>query len=157
MQLRFQPYVLALCACVCMSAQAQIAPALAPGQQLNAQQLQAMGPLQSVDIGGQKYRVLPAQKAGGDGRASYLVDASGKVGRTFHEVLIVGLPTAQVRQQLGASLSQAQAVKYYEHTQTTLLRYATLEQAAAAQAQISAALPGATVHLPVRFSQPQLH
>ena len=86
-----------------------------------------------------------------------LVDASGKVGRTFHEVLIVGLPTAQVRQQLGASLSQAQAVKYYEHTQTTLLRYATLEQAAAAQAQISAALPAATVHLPVRFSQPQLH
>ena len=51
--------------------------------------------------------------------------------------------------------AQAAAVRYYEHMNTTLLRYASLEQAIAALAPIRAALPGAEVALPVRFSTPR--
>jgi len=99
--------------------------------------------------------VLSTRVAANGTPMTMLLDANGVVGQTHHEVLIAEQPTEQVRQQLAALTAQAAAVRYYEHMNTTLLRYASLEQAIAALAPIRAALPGAEVALPVRFSTPR--
>lgn len=125
------------------------------GKKLGREQARSLGTLKQVQIDGRDYRVLSTRVAANGTPVTMLLDANGVVGQTHHEVLIAEQPTEQVRQQLAALTAQAAAVRYYEHMNTTLLRYASLEQAIAALAPIRAALPGAEVVLPVRFSAPR--
>ncbi len=125
------------------------------GKKLSREQARSLGALQRVQIDGREYRVLATRTAAGGTPVTTLLDAEGVVGQTHHEVLIVEQPTERMRQQLAALTAQAATVRYYDHMDTTLLRYASLEQAIGALAQIRAALPGAEVALPVRFSVPR--
>ncbi len=125
------------------------------GKKLDREQARSLGTLQQVQIDGREYRVLATRTAANGTPVTMLLNADGVVGQTHHEVLIAGQPTEQVRQQLGALTAQAATARYYEHMDTTLLRYASLEQAISALAQIRAALPGAEVALPLRFSAPR--
>lgn len=125
------------------------------GQRLSAEQVQALGPLQRVEIDRRGYQVL--QTSGGDAAATLLLDARGRIGITHHEVMVAEQPTAQVGQALASLTAKAVSVRQYEHMNLTLLRYADLKQAIAALAPIRAALPGAQVSLPISFSQPKLH
>ncbi len=126
------------------------------GKKLSREQARSLGALQRVQIDGREYRVLATRTAANGTPVTTLLDAEGVVGQTQHEVLIAEQPTERVRQQLAALTAQAATVRYYDHMDTTLLRYASLEQAISALAQIRAALPGAEVVLPVRFSTPRL-
>lgn len=123
------------------------------GQKLSRAQARSLGALKSIRIDGLDYRVLATRTAADGLPVTKLLDADGVVGQTHHELLIIGQPTEQVRQQLGALVAQAARVRYYEHMGLTLLRFASLDQAVAALAQIRAALPDAELALPISFSQ----
>ena len=126
------------------------------GQRLNAEQTKDLGSLQSVEVNGRKYQVLQMSQSAAGLPFTMLLDANGMVGKTYHELQIVEQPTAQVRQQLTSVLSQAQEVKYYDQAHITLLRFATLEQAVKALAQIHSAMPDAEIGIPITFSRPSL-
>jgi hypothetical protein len=80
----------------------------------------------------------------------------GAVGLSRNEVLISQVPTAQVRKSIDSIAGSASSVTYYEPTQITVLRFATLAQAVQARSQILALLPKAGVSVPVDFAQPTL-
>ena len=127
------------------------------GQRLSKDQIQSLGALQSVTIDDRSYQVLQSS-AGANGQPlTTLLNANGVVGQTHHELLISSEPTAQVRQQASAALATAAEVTYYDHTNITVVRYASLEQAIAALAQVRAALPDAKVGLPITFAKPALY
>jgi hypothetical protein len=125
------------------------------GQHLNAQQQQALGELRRIDIDGRVYRVLRTGAAANGLPITTVINRSGMVGQTYHEVVIAEQPTATVRQQAGALLAGAE-VTHYDQTNITLARFASLAQAAAALPQLRAALPGAEVGLPITFERPRL-
>lgn len=124
--------------------------ALPPGQVLSQEQFQALGSLPRVELDGRSYSVLPAQ-AGTEG--SVVIDGNRRLGRTGNQVSIVEQSTDKVRSQLSAVLGKALSVKYYDHMNITLVRYATLQQAVQGLADIRAAMPDAAVGLPISFSQ----
>lgn len=124
------------------------------GKQLSTEQIKTLGTLPTVDINGQKYQVLQTGQNTSGIAFTMLLNNQRTVGQTFHEVIIPEQPTEQVRQQLAAVTSQAQAVKYYDQTQITLMRFATLDQAIKALAKARTAMPAAEIGIPITFSLP---
>lgn len=127
------------------------------GQRMSPQQVKSLGNLPTVQINGKSYQVAQT-RTGSEGQpVSLLIDPHGRVGRSFHEVVIAEQPTAGVQQRAGAVLAQAVAVTAYEHLNVTVARFATLAQAAAALEPLRTVLPGAQVGLPIRTSEPLPH
>jgi hypothetical protein len=122
------------------------------GQQLSAQQVSALGALERVQINDRPYQVLSTSVSANGLPLTTVIDRRGRVGQTYHELVIAEQPTATVRQQAGALLTAAQ-VKYYDATDITVARFPSLVQAAAALVQVRAALPEAKVGLPITFDQ----
>lgn len=132
-------------------AQASRAP-VRVGEKPSAAQLEHLGPLRRVDIDGRSYQVV-ASVTGADQRpATRLLGPDGVVGQSFHEVVIGGQPTADVRHRLASLISRAMAARYYDAGDVSILRFTDIYQAAAALAPIRAALPAATVGLPISFN-----
>jgi len=127
------------------------------GQRLNKEQIRSLGALQSVVIDTRSYQVLQTGTSANGQPVTTLLNQNGVVGQTHHELLISSEPTAQVRRQAGAALATAAEVTYYDHTNITVARYASLDQAIAALAQVRAALPEAKVGLPITFAKPTLY
>jgi hypothetical protein len=141
---------------VTLPAAAQAVPGgFSIGQRLSKEQVQALGPLQRVEIDGRALQVLGAGVSANGLPVTTVIDRRGMVGQTYHELMIAEQPTAAVRQQAGALLAAAQ-VKYYDHTDITVARFPSLEQAAAALPRVRAALPDAKVGLPITFDRPRL-
>lgn len=152
-----RPIFLALvCAGLLYLSPAQAQTTYTVGQSLSAEQVQALGKLPTVTIGTSQYQVLQTSQNAQGVAYTMVLDSDRRVGQTYHELLIPEQPTARVRQQLGAVASQAQLVNYYDQTQITLIRFATLDQAIKALAQARAAMPGAEIGLPISFSRPSL-
>lgn len=152
-----RPLFLALaCASLLCLSSAQAQSSYAVGQRLSAEQIQTLGNLQAIDIGAKQYQVLQTGQNAQGVAYTMLLDKSRRVGQTYHELIIAERPTEKVRQQLGTIASQAQLVNYYDQTQITLMRFATLDQAIKALAQARAAMPDAEIGLPISFSRPSL-
>ena len=127
----------------------------AVGQHLNAAQIQALGARPTVRIDGRTYQILRTRTV--EQPSTVVLDPQGVVGLSYHEVLIAELPSSQLRQQLAPIIAQATEIKTYDNSEITLLRFATLEQAATALATIRQKLPQAEVGLPITTSQPKLN
>ncbi len=137
-------------ACAAMAAQAQSSqPPLRVGHKPSAAQLEQLGSLRHVEIDGRRYQVVASVKAPGQRSATQLLDPGGVVGQSFHEVVIGNQPTADVRHRLALLPSQPLAVRYYDEGGVSILRFADIYQAAAALGPLRAALPQATVGLPI--------
>lgn len=151
------PFYLALaCASLFLLSPAHAQSTYTVGQALSSEQIHALGKLQSISIGRAQYQVLQTSQNADGVAYTMLLDGNRRVGQTNHELLIVEQDTAQVRQQLAAVANQAQSVKYYDQTQITLMRFATLDQAIKALAQARNAMPAAEIGLPISFSRPSL-
>ena len=122
------------------------------GQRLTEAQISGLGTLPSVQISGRSYRVLSTSTSSQGLPLSHVLGPDGVVGQTFHEVLIAEMAPHTARQQFANVIAQAAAVQYQEHAELTILRFATLEQAAAALLQIRATQPGVEAGLPISFS-----
>lgn len=152
-----RPIFLALaCAGLLCLSSAQAQGTYTIGQRLSPEQIQTLGSLPAVNIGATQYQVLQTGQNVQGVAYTMLLDKSRRVGQTYHELLISEQPTEKVRQQLGTISSQAQLVNYYDQTQITLMRFATLEQAIKALAQARAAMPDAEIGLPISFSRSSL-
>lgn len=127
-------------------------PSYSVGQRLTEAQISALGALKSVEINGRSYRVLSTATSSQGLPLSMVLGPGGVVGQSFHEVLIAELAPATVRQQFASVIAQAAAVQYQEHANTSVLRFSTLEQAAAALQQMRAARPEVEAGLPITFS-----
>lgn len=157
MRRKNRPIFLALvCAGLLYLSPAQAQTTYTLGQSLSAEQVQTLGKLPTVTIGTSQYQVLQTSQNAQGVAYTMVLDSNRRVGQTYHELLIPEQPTAQVRQQLGAVASQAKTVNYYDQTQITLMRFATLDQAIKALAQARAAMPDAEIGLPISFSRPSL-
>ncbi len=128
---------------------------LAAGRKLDAAQIQSLGPLESVEIDGQNYRLLKTQDTAGPA-VTFLLNAESMVGQSTHQVVVTRQPVEAVRQYLRTQTSGFAEATYYDHMQITLLSFATLQQAVQGLAQIRAALPEARVQLPIRFGNENL-
>lgn len=138
----------------------QVAAQAAPGgfslgQRLSKEQVQALGKLQQVEIDGRHFQVLSTGAAANSLPFTTLINRSGVIGQTYHELVIASQPTANVRQRAAAALAGAQ-VTYYDQTDITLARFPDLAQAITALALTRAALPDAEVGLPITFEKPRL-
>ena len=157
MRRKNHPIFLALvCAGLLYLSPAQAQSSYTVGQRLSAEQIQTLGKLSAATIGSAQYQVLQTGQNAQGVAYTMLLDTNRRIGQTYHELLIAEQPTAQVRQLLGAVASQAQTVNYYDQTQITLMRFATLEQSIKALAQARAAMPDAEIGLPISFSRPSL-
>lgn len=134
------------------SAVASALPPYSLGQRLSAAQLSTLDTLKSVEIEGRSYRVLSTTLSSQGWPLSLVVGSNGVVGQTFHEVLIAELPPQTARQRFASVIAQAASVQYQDHAELSILRFATLEQAVAALAQIRATQPQVQAGLPINFS-----
>lgn len=125
------------------------------GQRLSREQVQALGKLQQVEIDGRPFQVLSTGTAANGLPLTTLINRSGVIGQTYHELVIANQPTANVRQRAAAALTGAQ-VKYYDQTDITIARFPALAQAITALTRTRAALPEAKVGLPITFEKPRL-
>lgn len=123
------------------------------GSVISKHDFDALGVLKSLDIDGKKYFIVPARNGK---NFTIVLDANYRVGRADNQVSIVEQPTEKVRAQLAGLIGEAASVKYYDHMNITLIRYESLEQAAAALKDIRHAMPGAAVGLPMTFSQTRI-
>lgn len=138
------------CALAASHAQAQPSqPPLRVGQKPSAAQIEQLGSLRRVEINGRSYQLLASIKGADQRPATRLLGPDGVVGQSFHEVVISDQPTADVRARLAMLISKALAVRYYDAGDISILRFSDIHQAAAALAPIRAALPAATVGLPI--------
>jgi len=119
------------------------------GKKLSQAQIEQLAPLGKVDIDGRSYQIIGTVKSADGRSASQLLGPDGVVAQSFNEILISEQPTAEVRQQLAAIIGKAQSVRYYDDGNVSILRFADIQQAAAALPQIRAALPKAAVGLPI--------
>lgn len=81
-----------------------------------------------------------------------VVNEQRAVGKSSNEVLITDSPTAQTKVKIAAYLPKAISVNYFDNMNATVLRFATLEEAAKACAALKTAMPEAQVSLPVTYS-----
>lgn len=139
------------------SAGAHAQPAYALGQKLTSEQVQSLGQLPTMQIQQSTYRVLGTSVTSRGLPLSTVLASDNRVGQTFHELLIVEMPTQEVRQQFAAVLASAASVQYQDHADLTVVRFASLQQAATALQQIEKAKPGVEVGLPISFSRPKLN
>lgn len=125
------------------------------GQRLNATQITALGPLPTVQIGKQSIKILPGTGTNPQGfPLTWVVDSTGRVGQTLHEVTIPGLPTEKIK-ALAQVIQKAVAVKYYEDMPLTLLRYENLQDAAEAVEQIKKEVPKANASVQISYQLPK--
>ena len=122
------------------------------GQRLSAAQVQALGSLPSVDLDGRAHRVLATAVSAQGLPYTTVLAPNGVVGQTFHEVLIAEMPTQTARARFADLIVQAASVQYQDHADFTVLRFATLAQAAAALQKIRTAQPDVQAGLPLTFS-----
>lgn len=137
------------------SARAQ--PPYSLGQRLTEAEISALSTPRSVEINGRIYRVLSTASSSQGLPLSMVLGPGGVVGQTFHEVVIAELAPQTARQQFANVIAQAAAVQYQEHANISILRFSTLEQAAAALQQIQGATPDVEAGLPINFSRPRLN
>lgn len=119
------------------------------GKKLSQAQIEQLAPLGKVDIDGRSYQIIGTVKSADGRSASQLLGPDGVIAQSFNEIMISEQPTAEVRQQLAAIIGKAQSVRYYDDGNVSILRFADIQQAAAALPQIRAALPKAAVGLPI--------
>lgn len=139
------------------------------GKQLTPAEISALGGKATHKLGERTLVELPAsaspaqttttqttQASAAKLSTTMVVNESGVVGLSRNEVLIARMPTREVRSKLGALAGSAVSVQYFDHTDITSLRFATLAQAVAAREKLLALLPEAQIILPVEFSKPGL-
>lgn len=139
-------------ACTLMMASIPVRASTSPqpvGKKLSQAQIEQLAPLGKVDIDGRSYQIIGTVKSEDGRNASQLLGPDGVVAQSFNEILISEQPTAEVRQHLAAIIGKAQSVRYYDDGNVSILRFADIQQAAAALPQIRAALPKAAVGLPI--------
>lgn len=122
------------------------------GQRLDAARIQKLGPLESVDIDGQKYLLLETHDVKPGFAMTLLVNPEGVVGETTHQLVITQQPAAAVRQYLDAQAGVVTEATYYDHMEITLLGFATLQQAVEGMARIRKTFPQAKVQFPIRYA-----
>lgn len=122
-----------------------------PGQKLTKKQIAAWGNLPAYQIGKSQFRVLPVKPESTE--ATLVINAQGVVGLSRNEVTISGLPAGQVKAGLGQITPQPLSMQYFEQADVTFARYADFGQAVAGFHAIQAALPDATLRLPIQFNR----
>lgn len=112
----------------------------------------------TINVGNQQVRILdmadiPNRAAGLTvSPTTLVVNEDGVVGQSENIVTISRLSTSQSQARAARWISQAVSVKYYEHMDLTVLRFATFSEAAAARAAIEKTIPEAGVALPVQYT-----
>ncbi|WP_295540720.1 hypothetical protein [uncultured Pseudacidovorax sp.] len=150
-----RPSLLAAAVLLAGAASPFAAAAYDVGQALSPAELSALAAATRYDVAGTVLTPLPGGTAvDADGRPTTMVaNATGAVGLSRNEVRIAQWPTDSVRARAGTLLAGATWVQYTDHTQTTRVRYASFAEAVKAYRQLQAALPQASVALPVEFNQ----
>ncbi|GAC1590716.1 MAG: hypothetical protein NVS3B5_22690 [Sphingomicrobium sp.] len=123
------------------------------GKLMSRQDMSNIAGNPSVTVGSQTYKVLRGSTT--DSK-TLVVNDQGLVGESGNEVLISQVPTSTVRANLARLNLAAISIKYYDHVNTTVLRFATFEEAAWARNQIKSVLPPeASVGVPVQYGKLQ--
>ena len=81
-----------------------------------------------------------------------VVNQQRAVGKSSNEVLITNSPVSQTKLKIAPYLPKAISVDYFDNMNSTVLRFATLEEAAKTYLELKTAMPDARVSLPVSYS-----
>ena len=88
--------------------------------------------------------------------SSFVINDRGQVGRSLNEIIITRVSAEQVQQAVSALKTAPASIRHYEHLNSSSLRFATFEQAVAAQTQMKSLLPQAAVALPIEYHRRNL-
>jgi hypothetical protein len=102
-------------------------------------------------------RVLWVLSIGGSPSSPFtmLVNEQGVVGRSANEVIIANSSTDQTKLKVTFYLSKTISVNYFDHLNTTVLRFSAIADAAKVVAELRTAMPDARISLPVVYSIPR--
>lgn len=134
---------------VSVSSFAQAIPPI--GSLLSAPEMETAKTKTKVQDGKKTIWVLSAGGSASD-PFTMVVNEQSIVGKSSNEVLITNSPTAQTKVKVAPYLSKTISANYFENMNTTVLRFATIADAAKASAELSTAMPDAQVSLPVVYS-----
>lgn len=138
------------------------APQLEVGKVLSGKELATLSRI-PVKVGDKVLHVVAPGAPALQGRATgqmpdqptWVVNDLGAIGRSFNEVVVGGVPTDVVRQQLAAIDRPIVSSKYFDATRISILRFRSFTDAAAAQDSLRRLLPQAQVSLPIEYSKKQ--
>jgi ABC-type antimicrobial peptide transport system permease subunit len=132
---------------------AQTTPAI--GSSLTATEMEIAKTKTKVEDGKKSIWVL---STGGTASNPFtmVVNEQGTVGRSANEVVIANHSTELTKPKLAPYLNKTISVNYFEHLSTTVLRFASITEAARAVAELRTAMPDARITLPVVYSIPRL-
>ena len=88
--------------------------------------------------------------------SSFVINDRGQVGRSLNEIIITRVSAEQVQQAVSALKTAPASIRHYEHLNSSSLRFATFDQAVAAQTQMKSLLPQAAVALPIEYHRRNL-
>lgn len=138
------------------------APQLEVGKVLSGKELATLNRI-PVKVGDKVLHVVALGSPAPQGRATtqtsgqptWVVNSLGALGRSFNEVMVGGVPTDVVRQQLTVIDKPIVGSKYFDATRISILRFRSFTDAAAAQDSLRRLLPQAQVSLPIEYSKKQ--
>ncbi len=121
------------------------------GQKLSTDEIARLGALPEYEVDGIRLRVMPGVPEGGEG--TWVLNAQGVVGISRHEVMVTGVPQADLQARLGTLLPQPLSQQHFAPTGISVLRFADFDQAVQGYRALRDALPEATVRLSVTFGR----
>lgn len=136
-----------------LSLPAQASGPYQAGQRLNAKQASELGNLAVYTVGSRQYRLLPDKAADG---GSLLLDASGAVSSSRHEIIITGASENEVQSRTSQGLVPT-TVQHFAATGITVVRYADFPAAVTGLRQLQQQLPQASIRLGIDQGRLQPH
>jgi hypothetical protein len=131
---------------------AQTTPAI--GSSLTATEMEIAKTKTKVEDGKKSIWVL---STGGTASNPFtmVVNEQGTVGRSANEVVIANHSTELTKPKLAPYMNRTISVNFFEHLSTTVLRFASITEAARAVAELRVAMPDARVSLPITYTVPR--
>jgi|LakMenE01Jun11ns_1017448.scaffolds.fasta_scaffold9847980_2 ABC-type antimicrobial peptide transport system permease subunit len=131
---------------------AQTTPAI--GSSLTATEMEIAKTKTKVEDGKKSIWVL---STGGTASNPFtmVVNEQSTVGRSANEVVITNHSTELTKLKLTPYLNKTISVNYFEHLSTTVLRFASITDAARAVTELRVAMPDARVSLPITYTVPR--
>jgi spore germination cell wall hydrolase CwlJ-like protein len=131
------------------------------GRKLSAAELAQYANSPSIAVGDESFKVISTQSvtkatSAASTAMTQVINADGVIGTSTNEVIVSQVGVNTVTQAVTQLSVKPAASQYYPHLNLSRLSFASFQDAARAQAQLSAALPQARVDLPIEYSKPTI-
>lgn len=142
---------------LCLVGPAMASETIGVGSLLSDDEIASKVILAAVSMDGETFKLLSTsvsekQFDEGASPSTLLVNERGLVGKSLHNVVISEVKTSLVQERLSSLSIPTIASSFYEHMDISKLRFDTFADAVAARSQLLDLLPGAQVHVPIKYA-----